>query len=534
MKTKNKLAIAGGIIVTLFLVVLLLPTFQAIFYGLFVKSPSLWYWLIIGGSLTGALARFKPNVEVAGFELNLVAIGIGFTVVMALFVGPIMSGVYANEYMANQVQSNSEKLDTLPDTSKNHVRALPRSVADEYASSSMQKPQYKLTESDIAKVNGTYMWSYGVVPDTFFVSWFGNQNGALYVNMEQTSKEVTVEQTTFTNGRGQLFFDSYVYQSVLKSPLKSHNWKTTFNGRYRGQSFMAHSTTTHDWKFSLFPIPQPYTVPEHGSVEVMYPNGTINSMSPQEAHQSEMLDGYNYYPYHLTMFKVNSMKYRHGALNKWFWKEDVLAIADLPEGGNNWPLTVPTQMGDNETQMSYFVATEPTGSGNGVYEVWVADGQTGELKVQRYSNSQIGPQKAVNFVSRQPEVNRLSNAKVVAPVPIVKNGTLYWHAKVVPSSHSGLIYTAFVNAETGDVTLVDSTEKIYAFLNQEEVEEIRQRNNQTQNKSQDTMTVTVVVTNENGEITGTTNVTVPEGGSLEIKVDDSNKNNSTSNSTATG
>lgn len=213
------------------------------------------------------------------------------------------------------------------------------------------------------------------------------------------------------------------------------------------------------------------------------------------------------------MFNVKSMQYIHGALNKWFWKEDVLAIAGLPEGGNNWPIAVPTE-GDNP-QLTYFIATEPTGSGNGVYEIWTVDGQTGETGVQKYSESQVGPQKAIDFVERQPQMNRLSNAEAVAPIPVAKGDTLYWHVKVVPRSETGVIYTAFVNAETGDATLLEGTTPIYAFLTESEVREIQTGGNQT-----DGMEVTVVVTDSAGEIVGTQNITVPEGGGVEVQVQD--------------
>lgn len=511
--------VGAGLAALLVLVVLFLPLFQAIFYGLFIASPATLYWLVIGGGLT-ALAYSTGHPT--GAQVLL-----GATVVMALFIGPMVSGIYAHEYMADRIAENAET-DTLPETSESQMRVLPRSVADKYASSSMQYPQHRLTQSDITEVNGTYQWSYGLQPDAFFVSWFGHQRGALYTSMETVDKDVTVRgQQEFKNGRGQIWFDSYQYQSVLANPLVRHNWGTTFNSEHNGTPYIAHSTTGHNWHFKLFPIPQPYAVPKHATTDVMYQNGTIDVMSPSQAQQSELLEGENIYPYHLAKFKVNSMKYRHGALNKWFWKEDVLQIADLPEGGNSWPLVVPTQEG-NSTELTYFIATEPTGSGNGVYEVWTFDGQTGEATVQRYNSSQIGPQKAVDFVERQPEVNRLSSAQAVAPIPVTHEGTLYWHIKVVPKSNSGVVYTAFVNAESGDVTLLEGTQPIYTFLTEGEAEGIQQGQNATQgNTTGSTVTVTVLVTDDSGNIVRTENVTVPEGGSVSVEVENNNSTNST-------
>ena len=511
--SRLQLGLYGG--VALLVTVFALPTVQSILYSTLVGTPSVLQWGAVSLVIAALGAKRESRV--------LLAVAVGVFVVLGLVVGPVVSGAYAHSDVADRMQRQATDLETLPNTSTENVRVLPRSVSDNYAQSSMQYPQYRLTGSDITYRNGSYAWSYGLAPDNLMVALTGQQKGALYVNMTTARKQVHVQETTFSNGRGQLFFDSYKYQSVLHSPFKQHNWDTTFNARANGTSYIAHSTTTYEWKFRMTPIPQFYAVPKHGSVEVMHAGGQIESLSPEQAQSSPLLRGQNFYPYSLAKFRVESMQYVHGALNKWFWKEDVLAIADLPEKGNDWPIVVPTA--DASPGLTYFIATEPTGSGNGVYEVWTIDGQTGDVGVQRYGDSQIGPQKAVDFVERRPQVNRLSNAEAVAPVPVVKGEDLYWHVKVVPGSRSGVVYTAFVNAKSGDVTLVEGTKQIYAFLTKSEVEEIQDGTGEQQSDT----TVTVVVTNADGKIVGTQNISVPEGGNVAVNV----QNGGASNATAT-
>jgi len=506
-----KIAVFG--LIAFVIAILSLPMIQSLLYAVIIGTPSVVQW--------GLVSVFLAGVGLLRQSENLLLLSAAVFVVLGLFIGPIAGGVYAHADMADQMQADATELETLPNTSTENVRVLPRTVSDNYAQSSMQYPQYRLTTSDIAYRDGSYRWSHGLQPDNFMVALFGAQRGALYVNMTKTEKDVQVKETEFSNGRGQLFVDSYRYQNVLNTPFKRHNWDTTFNARVNNTSYIAHSTTVYEWRFRLTPIPQFYAVPKHGSVEVMHPDGQIDSLSPSEAHEAAMLEGQNVYPYEIAMFKVESMQYVHGALNKWFWKEDVLAIADLPEQGNNWPIVVPTE--EESPEMTYFVATEPSKSGDGVYEVWTIDGQTGDVGVQRYSESQIGPQKAVDFVERHPQVNRLSNANAVAPVPIVQGDRLYWHVKVVPESRSGVVYTAFVNAKSGDVTLIEGTTSIYAFLSESQVAEVQ---NQT-NGQQEGMTVTVVVTDANGEIVGTRNITVPKGGEAEINIRNENTTNAT-------
>ena len=512
--TRRRLIAYAVILVVLAIV--FLPTAQNILYLVFVATPSVLQW--------GVVALVIAGVAYYVDSRPLFMLAIGVFVVMGVFVGPFTGAIYAHDDVAHQMQQGATHLDTLPNTSKQNIRMLPRSVADNYAQSSMQYPQYKLTGSDIAYENGTYDWSYGIVPDSFFVSWFGNQKGAMYVNMTTTNKQIHVKNAKFTNGRGQLFFDSFQYQSVLHAPLQQHDWDTTFNARANGTSYIAHSTTTYQWKFQLLPIPELYAVPRFGGVQLMHTNGQIDSLTPQQAEQSPLLHGQNVYPYTLAMYKVNSMQYVHGALNKWFWKQDVLKVAPLPEGSNHWPLVVPTE--GTPHKLTYFVATEPTGSGNGVYQIWTFDGQTGTTGVQQYDNAQIGPRRAVDFVGRDPQVNRLSNAQVVSPIPIVKGNTLYWHVKVVPGSNSGVVYTAFVNADTGDVTLLQGDKPVYAFMTKAEVNQV---GNQTSGPAGSGTTVRVVVTDANGTIVGTKNITVPKGGNVQVNV----HNNATANNNST-
>jgi len=499
----------------LVLAVLFLPTTQALLYGVFVGTPSVVQWGVVALAIGAVGYRRRSR--------GLLALAVVVFVALGLLVGPVVGGIYAHEDVASGMQGDAAQLSALPNTSQENVRMLPRSVGDNYAQSSMQYPQYRLTGSDIAYRNGTYEWSYGIVPDAFFVSLFGNQRGAMYVNMTTTNKDVAVEQAEFANGRGQLFFDGYEYQSVLHDPLVGHDWDTTFNADANGTSYIAHSTTTYDWRVRFLPVPQVYAVPRYGGVEVMDRSGSIDSLTPAEATDSARLDGQNVYPYSLAMYRVESMQYVHGALNKWFWKEDVLQVADLPEGGNHWPLAVPTDGGG----LTYFVATEPTGSGNGVYQIWTFDGQTGAAGVQQYDDAQIGPQRAVEFVSRNPEVNRLSNAEAVSPIPVVKDDTLYWHVKVVPSSRSGVTYTAFVNAESGDVTVLDGDKPVYAFMTRGEVADV---GNETGGSAGSGTSVRVVVTDANGTIVGTQNITVPRGGDVQVTVSDDG--NGTANGTA--
>lgn len=492
----------------LFIGITSFPFFQGLGYFLTFGSPMIIQWTVVGIAIAVIAHQFVDNHTTALYTLA------GAIIVLGVLFGPAIGGVQTDVQLANQADANAETIAQLPNTSTENSRALPRSVADNYAQSSSQFPKYGLSESDITFQNGSYKYSYAIEPDNPATTLLGNQRGAMFVDMGTVGKEIEITNTTFKNGRGQSIVDSYRYQSVLENPLQHHKWDTTFNvNPDDGPAYIAHSTVTYDLKFALTPIPQVFSVPELGSVQLTYANGTRETLTPEEAADDERLEGQNYYPYGLSVRKVKATQYSKGILNKWTVKEGVLSIAELPEGGNEWPLVVPLEK--EAPNPTYFIATEPVGSGNGVFEIWTVDGKSGDMSVRKYDSAQIGPQKAVNFVENVPEVNRLSNAEAIAPVPIVSDGSLYWHTKVVPSSDSGVVYTAFVSSDTGEPTVVEGTTEIYRFLSQAEASELASGSNQS-TKTQSGSTMTVVVTNEEGEITGTRNITVPDGGGIEI------------------
>jgi hypothetical protein len=271
---KYLIPVVGIVIAVLAVTVFALPTVQEVLYLSLFASPPTVQWGVVS-LIIGIIGLSMKNEMVIG---GAVAVFI----LMGLFVGPMVAGVQAQEHMADQINEKENlEVDNLPETSSDHVRVLPREVADNYAESSMQKPQYRLTDSDIAYQDGGYKWSYGVAPDNIMVAWQGNQNGAMYVDMEQTDKRTNVVESKFKTGRGQFWFDSYEYKSVLSNPMVHHKWDTTFNSEgENGEKYIAHSTVSHDWKFRLLPIPQFYAIPELGTVEVMDTESNVQSLSP--------------------------------------------------------------------------------------------------------------------------------------------------------------------------------------------------------------------------------------------------------------
>jgi len=534
---RQNIGLGIGAVVALIFVALIavlgMPLFQAIGYGLFIQSPSFLYFVTLGAIGAGALYY-------TGYHRTAMAVG-GIALVMALFIGPLLSGVYAQEHILENQEF--EQRAELNDSSTEHVRILPQNVADRYAESANQLPKYKTGDSDIAYQNGTYTWSYPVTPDRFFVAWQGNQWGAYYVDMERTDRSVQTSQTTMKNGQGQVFIDSFDWQTTADRMDVEHKHDTSFVFEHEGETHIARSYVTHDWEWRWTPIPMPYAVPEYGGTQVMNPDGTIEDYSPEEVENSEMFEGQNTYPYDLARFRMNSMQLQEGLLNKWFVGENVPKIADT--GGfsdNNQPFTVPMN-GENGSapDLQYFIAATPSGSGDGIYQIYQIDGQTGDIRYVQFNSTQAGPQKAAGYTrSQDREPNWAANneegsTQITEPIPLVIDGDLYWHMRVTPTDGSRISYTTFVNADSGNVYRADSTEEIVSFIESggaADFEDNQSDGEQTgipgDSGDGDTFTVAVV---EDGEVVET--FTVEDDQQVVISADNST-DNSTTTETATG
>lgn len=479
--------------------VLFLPVWQSITYSLFVQHPSTWWWVLIGGLAAGGVYHVADSDVGEGVMLVLLAL----TVIMALFIGPIFAGIYAQEDIAHS--GEIQESDVLPDTSNDHPRILPRAVADEFGSSSMQLPQYELSDSDVAYHDGSYTWSYALQPGPFMVAWQGNQTGAMFVDMETQDKEIEVIRRGVQCGVGQVFIDSYDYQMTLDRLDVDRYQGTQFTFEHDGELHVAQSYATHEWRFRLLPLPQPYTVPEYGGTQVISEDCEVRDLSPSEVAESDLFEGQNTYPYDLSMFRVEAQQLQHGIINKIFYQKDVPQFDGVAGHGNDQPFVVPTENGDG---LKYFVAAEPAGSGNGIYQIYTLDAQTGEIEYVEYSDTQIGPQKAVDFVRKEsPNINWAAGGggtmEAIEPIPVVDGDQLYWQVRVVPTDNAGMSYTAFVNASSGSVTETKNDQEIMTFLRKGSSEVPQEPSD----PSEDEETALVVAIVENGTVVDTINVT---------------------------
>src|SRR6056297_664561 len=117
--SRLQLGLYGG--VALLVTVFALPTVQSILYSTLVGTPSVLQWGAVSVVIAALGAKRESRV--------LVAVAVGVFVVLGL----VVSGAYAHSDVADRMQRQATDLETLPNTSTENVRVLPRSVSDNYA-----------------------------------------------------------------------------------------------------------------------------------------------------------------------------------------------------------------------------------------------------------------------------------------------------------------------------------------------------------------------------------------------------------------
>lgn len=493
------------------------PVWQGIVYVVAVKSPGSFWWLFVGGFLALIGELMPEERETAAYAV--VVSGLTIALLGFVFVGPMAGQAYAYEHMTDEiVEPNAEELDKLPDSSTTTSRIAPQAVSENWATNSLQYPRYNIEGGDITYINGTPHWSYSLAPDGAFNTFTRKQRGAVYVNQSSFSKDITVhDDQNFVCGEGMAMTDNVGWQISRDDYFK--DYQDTFVVPHEGQSYLVTPYITHSWEFRLTPLPQFYAVPEFGGVKVVDQDCNIQDMSPDEAHDSEILgEVQNYYPYELAMFKVESMAYKNGILNTIIGHEEQLEVAGVPGQGNGQPFTVPTEDG-----IQYFIAAEPWGEANGVYQVWTIDAQTGEPSVQSLDQEDAyrGPRKAVDSVMAHPQLSRLNDVEAVEPIPVVRDGTLYWQVRVVPESSSRITYVAFFNADNEEVAIVESTNQVNAFLSGDQVNTTPEQQSNDEANDGAECSFTIVIEYEDGS---TDTICVEDGESVTIE-----DGNSTSN-----
>ncbi|MBC5792669.1 MAG: hypothetical protein H8Z69_01390 [Nanohaloarchaea archaeon] len=458
---------------------------------------------IAGKTLAEKLQALDSEEQFDAGRANVWLLGISVLLVPLLVFGMPLSNAFEMEELAGEVQDNANKLQSLPDIDPQRPRVLPKSVAEEYASNSLQTPRYTLGDADISiSDNGTPYWSMPKKPDGLYNYFALEQKGATFVDMTTQNKRISYTEDEMEAGLGMGVTDNVMWR--LKKEKYWVKYEDPINIEHDGKTYIA--VPYKDYEFH-FDSPIFYTTPDWSGVALVNPEGNIDFLEPEEARQNEVLQDQRLYPYDLAKKKVSSLAYKNGIINAWFTHRDQLEVAGVPGVGNDQPFTILTQEG-----VKLFVAAEPYGNAQGLFQIWTIDADTGDYSVLKLNRSEalLGANKATNYVRKanskvnwadisSSSENVQTGFKPSEPIPVVVNDQLYWQVRVVPLDSAGIAFTSFVNAQSGDVINAETDQQIIDFLQNEEVENgTPTEGNQTSGET--TEGVWNVVVMENGEL----------------------------------
>jgi hypothetical protein len=477
--------------VGLLLVVAVLYSIRPLFHGLVYQalySPS--GLLTVGITTLAALVLwFLPPfaaAPVSGFSGDLSAalpesanqkLGVLVVVFTALlivsFIYGIPAGMVTERTMAQDTMSEATEIQELPQVNPDNPRIAPRAVSDVQTRGSVSYRTHRLGPSDIARAeDGSLAWSYAIEPNGFRNKLLDNQRGVLLSDMTRMEdRQITAfDEQDFAVGEGMFLHRSSDW-NLRMTDYFSQYYDDAVEFTHDGEAYMYYPKTGHEWRLT----PIPHTVPTWDGGALLRTDGTIEHLTPEEAQNSEILDGQRLYPLYNSRQFIESLGYRNGIVNQLPTigaHRGEVEIASLPAGtGNSQPFVVDLE----GEQMNYVTTMEPYGSDTrGLDEVWLIDAATGEFRFFGSDRETLtGPERAMGIVrSADSQTGWGDNFQVVEPVPVFLNDQLWWHSKVVPIDNTDISRSVFVSASTEEAVELGDTEAVREFIATGDTEEV--------------------------------------------------------------
>ena len=477
--------------VGLLLVAAVLYSIRPLFHGLVYQtlySPS--GLLTIGITTLAALVLwFLPPfaaAPVSGFSGDLSAalpesanqklgvLVVVFTILLIVsFIYGIPAGMVTERTMAQDTMSEATEIQELPQVNPDNPRIAPRAVSDVQTRGSVSYRTHRLGPSDIARAeDGSLAWSYAIEPNGFRNKLLDDQRGVLLSDMTRMEdRQITAfDEQDFPVGEGMFLHRSSDW-NLRVTDYFSQYYDDAVEFTHNGEAYMYYPKTGHEWRLT----PIPHTVPTWDGGALLRTDGTIEHLTPEEAQNSEILDGQRLYPLYNSRQFIESLGYRNGIVNQLPTigaHRGEVEIASLPAGtGNSQPFVVDLE----GEQMNYVTTMEPYGSDTrGLDEVWLIDAATGEFRFFGSDRETLtGPERAMGIVrSADSQTGWGDNFQVVEPVPVFLNDQLWWHSKVVPIDNTDISRSVFVSASTEEAVELGDTEAVREFIATGDTEEV--------------------------------------------------------------
>lgn len=510
----------GGLLVLgIILNLVAAPLFQPLVYEIVQDSPIIvFYWVpaIVLGIAINIGGTYAGYENAPAYAKLLV----GAILVISLLVVAPASFYAEQQHLADRTNDkmDSQTLETgnasnLPALDSENHRNVPMMKADKDASNNFQQSKHRLSdEADITYVDGEPYWSYGAIPDSGGEKWSGHQNGAVFVSQTASDGQVYVVEGDVQHGQGVQFWRSnkwhlqrtnywYDYQDNVFMSVETLPDEP---GVVQGETSIARPLVTHEYHFKWGIVP--YSVPSYSGVALQDSDGNVDYLSPEEVQEHPELEDDNVYPYWLTRTEINALNWEQGLVNKVWDKNDLFKFAEPDTPGDNSP---PYTMQGDDGQKQYYILTSPQGSGDGLKDVFIQDGQTGEISRYKAPQGMVGPQNAADYIQGEatpPGVTNWEEYGVREVMPVTHNGQLYYQGRIVKQGGPGMPGYAFVNADDpDDIVFVTGDNKdtlASDFIDGESIDDSLNRTTETETTENGTTVTYVVIYDENGDELG--------------------------------
>lgn len=439
-----------------------IPWFQPIFFHMFFAVAGLWLvWLIIAASATliGLFVGWGRKNRGLGIKTAVIVFAVFF------FGWWIACSALGDSWTKDKIYNslNYSELKELPNTTG--IRYLPMEVAWRQGENRLQEPRVKHIDADPLVVGDEVYWLLTRGPNGIWNEWLRNADGFTIID---NKGDVTAVRQKMKYGEGMLGSDNILWK------LRQQRYWSKITEIYYPQGKNGEVVAIAPYLY--YSLSFPVMIPRWGGVFLVYSNGSIEDLKPQEALEHPLLKDVRVFPEELARIYVESYAYKNGIGNVIFNHEDQIVVPKVgiasTSGGvssyrvNEMPFLLPTEMGQK-----WFVAAVPWGA-EGIYRIFLVDARKeGQIDIFALDENSalIGPNRARGYiVSAYPYFN-WDKLLILEPRPIIREGILYWMFTITPTDFAGITDTVLVNSQTAEILSFGSNEDpLVRFLHGEE------------------------------------------------------------------
>ena len=351
----------------------------------------------------------------------------------------------------------------------NNPRFTPAEVVHERMVAQFAEAQWKIDWDLVDHVpwDGGYVWTTPIVPDSNaggFTALFDKNPGVVVYDDRSVTPvpESRVKRFNQTweigvNMRGTDNLEWFVtrYHPLCDADVIVAPLPITEGGQQEFVQVVRLSYRRWSWMYGFLPVAR---VPAWAGVMLVFADGSIESLSPDEAIADARLQEVPLIPSALALEYVQSQRLVGGILNSRVMKQDLIEIPQMPSE-NQMPYHMRAADGD----WYYVVTAKPAGSSDALFRMYYINSHTGERSVYEYPHNQApaGQAAAIRAIQSAANLNYdfvqdgRGDVRILEPRPLYKvdstgSASLYWMCSLTGKDYGGVKSTVVVNARNSE------------------------------------------------------------------------------------